>query len=181
MAASLKKESLNKKLISLAARIATETFKAEANVVDFSAYDLPLYNADIQDNVGFPENVSKFIADMDKVNAIIISSPEYNYSTPGTLKNLIDWVSRVRPMPWTNREILLISASPSEVGGHRGLIQTRIPLEGCGAYVHPDMFCLAKADSTFNERGNLKDSALQKRLEKTIEKFMQRVKTIKQL
>ncbi len=77
---------------------------------------MPLYNADIQNTQGFPAAVTEFIKRMHNANGIIISSPEYNFSMPGTLKNLIDWVSRITPMPWNKQNILLLSASPSLVG-----------------------------------------------------------------
>ena len=74
-------------------------------------------------------------------DAVMISSPEYNYSISGVLKNLIDWVSRARPMPWRGKSIYLMSAAPSPMGGIRGLWQTRIPLEGCGALRIPGHVC----------------------------------------
>lgn len=168
--ASLRKDSYNKKLINLAAKI-VKNLKHTADLADFSEFDMPLYNADIQAQ-GFPKNVTAFIERMQRNDALIISTPEYNFSMPGTLKNLIDWVSRVKPMPWQNQAILLLSASPSLVGGNRGLWNTRVPLECCGAVVYPDMFSLAQADSSFDDQGNLKNTALAKRLDETIQNFI---------
>lgn len=65
-----------------------------------------------------------------------------------------------------------MSASPSPMGGIRGLWQTRIPLEGCGAIVFPDMFALAHAHEAFNEAGRLKDAGLAARLEKELVGFL---------
>ncbi len=64
---------------------------------------------------------------------------------PGTLKNILDWVSRVKPAPTPNLVCFLLSASPSMVGGYRGLQALRIPLETMGVIVLPDMFALAQA------------------------------------
>ena len=169
-AASLRKSSWNKKLIGLVAKMAEEAGH-QVDLADFSEFDLPLYNADIQEK-GFPANVDKFVQRMHKAQGLIISSPEYNFSMPGTLKNLIDWVSRVTPMPWKRQRILLMSASPSLVGGNRSLWNTRVPLECCGSFVFPDMFSLASAHEAFDENDSLKNPALQKLLKAMLDDYL---------
>jgi len=171
MAASVRKDSCNKKLINLAAKLAGE--QCDVDLADFAEFAMPVYDANLQAEQGLPEATLKFITRMKAVDGVIISSPEYNFSTPGTLKNLIDWVSRDKPMPWKDKKVLLMSASPSLVGGNRGLWQTRIPLECCGSFVFPDMFSLANAYEAFASDGQLKDSALQKRLHSNITAFLQ--------
>lgn len=146
--------------------------KYAVDLADFADFDLPLYHGDLNAEKGIPANAKKFISRMHAAKATIISSPEYNFSSPGTLKNLIDWVSRETPMPWRGQHILLISASPSMVGGNRGLWHTRVPLESCGAFVYPDMFSLATAHESFDTDGNLKDKNLQQRLQQLLESFL---------
>ena len=170
-AASLRKDSFNKHLIRLAARAATE-LQCTIDLAEFSEFDLPLYNFDMQTTQGIPENVTKFIKRMHDADGLVISSPEYNFSTPGTLKNFIDWVSRVTPMPWGKQQICLMSASPSMVGGNRGLWATRVPLESCGAFVFPNMFSLAGAGQAFDEHGEFKDPAMMERLQQNIAEFI---------
>ena len=169
--ASLRKDAWNKKLIDLTGRLVTD-LNHTAKMLDFSELNMPLYNADIQNSEGFPKATTQFIERLQQTDGLIISSPEYNFSTPGTLKNVIDWVSRANPMPWRNKKILLMSASMSLVGGNRGLWATRVPLECCGAHVYPDMFSLATAQDSFASTGNLKDAELQKRLQGTVEGFI---------
>lgn len=170
-AASLQADSLNKKFINLVAKLLREA-EHSVDLADFSEFEMPLYNADIQNHQGFPETVTQFVERMHKADALIISTPEYNFSIPGTLKNLIDWVSRVTPMPWANQCILLLSASPSLVGGNRSLWATRVPLEVCGSFVYPDMFSLASANEAFDQEGHLKSDILQKRLMSLLNNFM---------
>ena len=74
---------------------------------------------------------------------------------PGMLKNTIDWVSRMSPQPFNELNGLLLSASPSMVGGNRGLWALRVPFEHLGARVYPDMFSLAQAHSAFDSEGRL--------------------------
>jgi NAD(P)H-dependent FMN reductase len=105
----------------------------------------------------------------------MMASPEYNASMPGVLKNAIDWVSRVQPQPFKNKHAMLLSASPSLVGGNRGLWALRVPLEHLGTRVYPDMFSLAKAHQGFTEGGQLADAALQQRLEDTLTSFLRLV------
>ncbi len=83
---------------------------------------------------------------------------------PGTLKNTIDWLSRIRPHVVRDRWAMLLSASNGRVGGNRGLWQLRIPLESMGMMIFPDMFSLALAAEAFAEDGTLRDPALQERL-----------------
>jgi chromate reductase, NAD(P)H dehydrogenase (quinone) len=142
------------------------------DLVDFSEFSGPLYNADIQTSVGFPAEITHFTNRLQESDGLVISSPEYNFSIPGTLKNLIDWVSRISPMPWKGYPVLLMSASPSLVGGNRGLWSTRIPLEGCGSFVFPDMFSLGSAYSAFDDKGQLKDKPLFDRLSQNMIEFI---------
>ncbi|MEA2712769.1 MAG: hypothetical protein QOK27_730, partial [Gemmatimonadales bacterium] len=97
-AASLKRESLNRKLINLAVELAREA-QVEVDLADFREFDMPLYDADLQNSAGFPEGAQELARRIEAVDGLMIASPEYNYSLPGTLKNAIDWVSRMKPMP----------------------------------------------------------------------------------
>ena len=161
-AASVRKDSLNGKLIRVATDIAREF--AEVDLAEFREFDMPLYDGDLNAARGCPRARRSWRGGWTRPTRILISTPEYNYSIPGTLKNAIDWVSRCRPMPWRGKSIYLMSASPSAVGGIRGLWQTRIPLEGCGALVFPDMYSLAHANDAFDESGRLKDPKRQEKL-----------------
>ena len=100
---------------------------------------------------------------------------------PGSLKNAIDWVSRARPMPWRGRAVYLMSTAPSAMGGVRGLWQTRIPLEGCGAIVFPDMFALPHGTTAFDERGGLRDAASFERLFRDVRGFVRFAEAIEPL
>jgi chromate reductase len=170
-AASLRKGSINKKLLHLIARLVVEQGN-EIEIIDFSDFNVPLYNGDFENSFGIPDGAKKFIQIIQMVNGVIIASPEYNYSTPGTLKNLIDWVSRAKPMPLTKLPIMLTSASPSMVGGSRGLLHTATMLEACGVYVFSKMFSLANAYDAFTKDSDLRDPELRQRLTKNIQEFV---------
>ena len=98
---------------------------------------------------------------------------------PGVLNNTIDWASRFRPQPFNGKQAMLLSASPSMVGGNRGLWSLRVPLEHLGARVYPDMFSLAQAHEAFDAQGRIANATLQQRFESTIECFMDLVEASK--
>ncbi|MET9019606.1 NADPH-dependent FMN reductase [Actinopolymorpha sp. NPDC004070] len=121
---------------------------------------------------GLPPGAEEFRHRLEMCDAFVIASPEHNASVPGLLKNLIDWVSRSRPQPFNERHCLLLSASPSMVGGNRGLWALRVPLEHLGTRVYPDMFSLARAHNAFDDHGYLTNDQLRARFESTIANFM---------
>ena len=178
-AASLRRGSLNTHLAALAAEVIMG-HGGSVDAASMAEFDCPSYDADVQDDDhGFPDPAREFRRRLEACDAFVISSPEYNASIPGVLKNAIDWVSRFRPQPFHERHGLLLSASPSMVGGNRGAWALRIPLEHLGARVYPDMFSLAQAHSAFAEDGQIADEQLQGRFETTIVNFMDLVEASK--
>jgi chromate reductase len=179
-AASLRSASLNHKLIQLAARLATLE-GAQVDLARFHEFDMPLYDGDEDGAHGLPEGARSLQKRIEGAAALMIAVPEYNYSIPGPLKNAIDWVSRARPMPWRGRAVYLMSTAPSPMGGIRGLWQTRIPLEGCGAIVFPDMFALPHGNTAFDERGTLRDAAQFERLVREVRGFVRFAEAVEPL
>jgi chromate reductase, NAD(P)H dehydrogenase (quinone) len=171
LAASLRAGSLNARLAELAALV----IEASGSSVDRASmrdFDSPSFDADAEESDGLPPGAQRFRERLEAAHGFVVASPEYNASMPGVLKNAIDWVSRARPQPFNERHGLLVSASPSMVGGNRGLWALRVPLEHLGARIYPDMFSLARAHDAFDDAGGLTDDRLRGRFEDTIAKFM---------
>jgi chromate reductase, NAD(P)H dehydrogenase (quinone) len=169
--ASVRSASLNGRL----ARLAAATIEANGGSVDFrlmADFDTPPYNADVQEADGFPAGANQLRECIQTNDAFVISSPEYNASMPGALKNSIDWTSRFSPQPFSEKHCLLLSASPSMVGGNRGLWALRMPLEHLGVRVFPDMFSLAQAHNAFDADERISDQQLQERFDANIVAFM---------
>jgi NAD(P)H-dependent FMN reductase len=177
--ASLRAESLNHRLADLAAGV----IRKQGGTVDvgrMAEFDCTPFNGDVERDVGFPEPARELCRRLQGCDAFVIASPEYNASMPGHLKNSIDWVSRFRPQPFNGKQALLLSASPSMVGGNRGLWSLRVPLEHLGARIYPDMFSLAQAHEAFIETASrLRSDVLQQRLETTVTCFMDLVEAAK--
>jgi len=106
--------------------------------------------------------------------------PLYNGGIPGTLKNAIDWVSRGIPIPFDQKPLLLLGASPGRLAAVRGLWHTRVPFEAMGALVYPKMFGLPAADRAFDEGGNLLDPKVHAALEATLQGFHRFAKAVTQ-
>jgi len=87
-AGSLRKGSFNKALLRLASELVPEG--AQLDMIDLEG--IPPFNQDLEATP--PEKVKEFKAKIRAADAILIATPEYNYSVPGVLKNAIDWASR---------------------------------------------------------------------------------------
>jgi chromate reductase len=166
---SLRAASHNRRLLELGARHLA-SHGVEVDLAPPSALDLPLFNQDLVDGAsgGFPPAVEALRRRFDGLDGLVIASPEYNYTMGGVIKNALDWLSRYRPMPMAGLPGLVMATSTGVIGGIRGLWQLRIPLEGCGVLLHPDMFALPSSGKNIDENGNIADPALAERFEKSI-------------
>ena len=174
LGASLGSKSLNNRLAELAARVVEQKGGIAERAV-ISDFQCPFYDSDLEAETGLPVGARAFCERLKAAHALILAAPEYNASMPGAVKNLIDWVSRFRPQPFNGKQALLLSASPSMVGGNRGLWALRVPLEHLGMRVYPDMFSLAQAHQAFDGQGHLTNATLRERFEGTIDCFMELV------
>ncbi len=160
-AGSLRSGSLNKKLVHAAARLARQG-GAEVTIADLRDLDLPMYDGDLEDAGGIPQGALQLKQLMASHDALLIACPEYNSSITGALKNAIDWASRQAPgeaplESFKGKLGALVSASPGNFGGLRGMLATRAILEHLGVLVIPEQFAVARAHEAFDDAGNLKD------------------------
>ncbi len=174
MAGSLRQASHNRALLGLAAAIA-EKHGASVDLAALRDFDVPLYDGDVEAASGIPEGVQRLAARIGEADGLLIASPEYNFGVPGVLKNAVDWLSRAKPMPLRGKRALLLSASPSLVGGNRGLWALRVSLEVLGVHVYPDMYSLASAHEKIDATG-INDPALAKFLESLLKRFVEEVR-----
>lgn len=99
---------------SLLVRAAGEAAGAGSFV--FADLNLPLYDGDVEAQ-GIPEAVQRLVAQVRAADAVIISTPEYNKGVSGVLKNALDWISRVKPMPLKDKPVAIMSAAAGRGGG----------------------------------------------------------------
>lgn len=118
IAGSLRKASANAGLL----RLAAETAPAGVAVDIFDLSPIPLYNGDVE-AAGLPESVAAFRQAIADADALLIASPEYNYSIPGVLKNALDWASRPPSPPFPGKPAAIMGT-----GGWQGAARAQYHL-----------------------------------------------------
>jgi NAD(P)H-dependent FMN reductase len=169
-AGSTRTDSFNKKLIKIAATGARES-GADVTIIDLRDYPMPLYDEDLEKKEGLPSSTRKLKELMLSHHGFLISSPEYNSSISGVLKNTIDWTSRQgddeSPLICFKDKVAgLMSASPGGLGGLRGLVHVRAILENMGVMVIPNQLAISKAHESFNLDGTMKDQKQEQQVKK---------------
>ena len=113
---SLRKGSYNGIVANALPGLAPEGVTIEALP---SIRDIPLYDADRQQDEGFPAQIEAIAEQIRQADGVIIVTPEYNYSVPGGLKNAIDWISRLPNQPLAGKPVAIQTSSMGPVGGAR--------------------------------------------------------------
>lgn len=147
-AASARGESINRRLISLAVKQAEKT-DAHVTVLEYADFTAPLYMG--EETTALPAGVKHLGDALRAHDGVLLAAPEYNWSMPGSLKNLIDWLSIDPTKPLNGRTALLMCASPSVRGGVIGLQQLRVPLEHLGMIVYPHTVGIGEAHTLLGE------------------------------
>ncbi len=166
---SARKDSHNSRLVRIAAEGARQA-GAAVTVIDLKDYPLPIFDEDLEKEVGTPENATKLKRLFLEHEGLLISAPEYNSSITPLLKNTIDWVSRTAadetPLAaYTGKFASLMSASPGGLGGMRCLVHVRSILGNIGVTVLPDQVAVSRAYEAFTPEGKLKDAKQQLKVE----------------
>jgi chromate reductase, NAD(P)H dehydrogenase (quinone) len=161
---SLRRESLNHRLVQIAAASATAA-GATVTLTRLSDHPMPIYDGDIEQEQGFPPGAVSFKRLLSEHDALLIASPEYNSSYPGGLKNAIDWASRAAPgeaplAAFRGKVVGIMAASPGPLGGIRMLPVLRQLLSSIGMLVVPEQAAVGGAGSLFDSTGILTDPRL---------------------
>ena len=150
---SLRNESYNSAALHAAQQLAPGN--VQIKVADISA--IPLYNDDVR-LAGLPASVVSLGEAISAADAVLIATPEYNYSIPGVLKNAIDWVSKIPELPFRHKPIAIMGASQGTMGTARSQYDLRKVFVSQDAYVlsQPEIM-IAAAQTRFDADGNLTD------------------------
>jgi len=163
---SLRAASFNQKLVTIAARGARGA-GVQVTLIRLNDFPLPLYDQDLEEENGMPENAAKLKALFAEHDGLLIASPEYNSGITAALKNAIDWVSRATSQDEAPLSALrgkaaaILAASPGGYGGSRSLAQLRPFLENIGVTVLEDQVTIPKVHEMMDAEGELTDPALQ--------------------
>lgn len=158
IAGSLRKGSYNK----LVLRAAVELKPADMTIESFDIAPIPLYDEDVRER-GFPAPVEQLREKIRAADALLIVTPEYNYSMPGVLKNAIDWASRPPSQPFDDKPVAIMGASTSRLGTARAqyhLRQTAVFLNM--HLINKPEVMISGAASAFDATGRLTDEGARK-------------------
>lgn len=155
---SLRQGSMNRATL----RAATQLAPAGMKIEPLEWADLPIYSAD-DDGDKTPDSAKAFKEAIRAADAILIVSPEYNYSIPGGLKNAIDWASREKqgsPQCFTDKPVAIMGASPGNIATARMQYHLRQVFVFLDARVltKPEVM-IGQAASKFDATGKLTDDA----------------------
>ena len=152
---SLRKKSYNTAALHAAQQLLPEGVAMET--LDLAA--IPIYNDDVREQ-GFPPPVERLRGKIAAADAVLIVTPEYNYSVPGMLKNAIDWASRPPNQPFDGKPVAIMGASPGVIGTARAqyhLRQSFVFLNAC--VLNKPEVMIGSAATRFDAQGNLTDEA----------------------
>ena len=153
-AGSLRRRSLNRALIEAGREVAPPEF----TITTIEIGGLPFYDADIETQ-GDPPAVTEFKGALAAADGILIATPEHNSGIPGVLTNALDWGSRLPGRsPLAGKPVMVMGASPSQVGTARAQLHLRQVLSHVQARVlPPPELLLARAHERFDAELRLTD------------------------
>lgn len=175
MAGSLRKDSYNRSAL----RVAKQETPPDAELEIFDLEGIPVFNQDFEFQM--PQRASEFKEKIKSADAILLVTPEYNYSVSGVLKNAIDWGSRpYGNNSWEGKPVAIMSASPGLLGGARAQYHLRQMFVTLN--MHPLNFpevMIAAAHQKFDEQGKCTDEETRKRIRQLVEALVDWTKKLK--
>ncbi len=141
---------------------------------------LPMYDYDEHQADGIHPIATAWADAIRAADAVVIVSPEYNWSIPGGLKNAIDWLSRLKDQPFAGKPVVLQSAATGQLGGSRMQYHLRQSLTSIDALMFPKpevivAFAAKKFDEKTLELTDQPTRDMVKLQLESFEKFVRRV------
>lgn len=167
-AGSLRKGSHNKSLL----RAAQELLPKDAKLDIFDLEGIPPFNQDLE--TAMPDRVKEFKSKIRAADAILIATPEYNYSIPGVLKNAIDWASRpYGDNSFESKPVAIMSASIGMLGGARAQYHLRQAFVFLNMYpINGPEVIVTFAEGKIDENSNVKDEMTKKFIKELLENLV---------
>ena len=128
-------------------------------------HEIPPFDEDLRTATGFPAPVETFREAIRRADAVLVATPEYNFSVPGVLKNAIDWASRPPEQPFATKPFALMGVS----GGMSGTMRAQYHLRQIAVFLDmhpvnkPEIF-VRNGRSAFDASGALSDETTRKLL-----------------
>lgn len=155
---SLRKASLNHSALRLAGELMPDGMKLDT--LDWR--EVPVFDGDVFAQ-GLPPVVAALRERVRAADGVLIATPEYNYSVPGGLKNVLDWLSRGDDQPFAHKPVAILSASMGPLGGARVQYDLRkvMLFLNASVLVKPEVF-IGVAHTKFDAQGQCTDETTKK-------------------
>jgi len=175
-AGSLRKNSYNKALL----RAASDLLPKDAKLEIFDLEGIPPFNQDLESHM--PSRVREFKAKIRAADAILIATPEYNYSVSGVLKNAIDWASRpYGDNSFEGKPVAIMSASIGILGGARAQYHLRQTLVFLNMHpINKPEVIVTFASERIDENGILRDKETREFIKELLENLVAWTQKLKQ-
>ena len=176
IAGSLRRESYNR----AALRAATELVPEGATIEIFELDGIPGFNQDEEQNP--PAKVTELKKRIREADAILIVTPEYNYSIPGVLKNAIDWASRpYGDSAWNGKPAAIMGASVGTIGTARAQYHLRQMMVFLNMFpINQPEVMIGNASERFDAEGNLTDDATKEFIRQLLQNLVEWTRRIGQ-
>lgn len=175
-AGSLRRRSYNKALL----RAASELLPKDAKLEIFDLQGISPFNQDLEKRM--PRRAKEFKAKIRAADAILIATPEYNYSISGVLKNAIDWASRpYGDNSFEGKPVAIMSASTGMLGGARAQYHLRQTLAALNTHPlnRPEVIVISASDK-ISEEGRVEDRTTRKLIKELLKNLVAWTQRLKQ-
>jgi chromate reductase len=169
IAGSLRRQSYNRSAL----RAARQVVPDGVNLDIFELDGIPAFNQDEEQNT--PAKVVELKQRIRAADALLIATPEYNYSIPGVLKNAIDWATRpYGDNAWSGKPAAIMGASPGMLGTARAQYHLRQILVSLNVHpINQPEVMIGNAAQRFDAEGNLTDETTKKHIRQLLQNLVE--------
>ncbi|ELE5024820.1 NAD(P)H-dependent oxidoreductase [Vibrio fluvialis] len=166
--ASTSSTSINKALATYAANLIDG---AEVQVLDINNYNVPMFNEDLEKEIGHAEGAQGFLRDLSQADAFVISFAEHNGHYPAAYKNLFDWATRIDREVFKNKPAVYLATSPGP-GGAQSVLAAAV---GSAPFFAGNVKASVSVPNFYNvfdlEAGKITDEAVNTELKQAVAKL----------
>lgn len=170
-AASSSRNSVNKQLVSYAARLLEEEVSKvdiEVEIIDINDFEMPLYSVDREQEGGVPDLAHQFYKKIGDADAVLIGYAEHNGSYTAAYKNLFDWTSRVNQKVYQDKPVVMFASSPGPSGGSSVLAMASASAPYFGADVKASFSLPSFYENFDTEKGRITTAEIKAELESVL-------------
>jgi chromate reductase len=172
---SLRQESYNSKLVRAFQKLAPKSVTTER----VGIADLPLLNEDLEQEL--PRAVQNLHRTIERADAVLLATPEYNRSFSPALKNALDWGSRPEGQnKWARKPVAIVGCTPYGLGAFGAQNHLRQVLMYLDMYpLQQPEFYLSNVKGKFNSEGELTDEETRRKIEELWAAFIPWIDKVK--